>query len=111
MISAEEAREYEPNVAAVAALRVESTGIVDFRGVCDALRKHIEQAGGEICFGQRIVGIASRPDAVTVTTKTGEFRGDQFVNCAGLHSDRLARLAGLEGQRYGSSPSAGSTTS
>ena len=96
MISTEKAREYEPHVSAVAALRVESTGIVDFRGVCDALRNQIEQAGGEIRFGQRIVGIASRPDAVTVTTKIAEFRGDQFVNCAGLHSDRLARLAGLQ---------------
>jgi L-2-hydroxyglutarate oxidase len=96
MISTEKAREYEPHVAAVAALRVESTGIVDFRGVCDALRNQIEQAGGEIRFGQRIVGIASRPDAVTVTTKIAEFRGDQLVNCAGLHSDRLARLAGLQ---------------
>jgi L-2-hydroxyglutarate oxidase len=96
MISTEEAREYEPYVSAVAALRVESTGIVDFRGVCDVLRRQIEQAGGEIRFGQRIVGIASRSDAVTVTTKTAEFRGGQLVNCAGLHSDRLARLAGLQ---------------
>jgi L-2-hydroxyglutarate oxidase len=95
MISSEKAKEYEPYVSAVAALRVESTGIVDFRGICAALRRHIEQAGGEICLSQRIVGIASRGDAITVTTKITEFRADQFVNCAGLHSDRLARLAGL----------------
>jgi (S)-2-hydroxyglutarate dehydrogenase len=96
MISAEKAKEYEPYVSAVRALRVESTGIVDFRGICDALRRHIEQAGGEISFGQCIVGIASHPDSVTVTTKIAEFHAGQFVNCAGLHSDRLARLAGLE---------------
>jgi (S)-2-hydroxyglutarate dehydrogenase len=96
MISSEKAKEYEPYVSAVAALRVESTGIIDFRGICAALQRHIEQAGGEICLGQRIVGIASRGDAVTVTTKITEFRADQFVNCAGLHSDRLARLAGLQ---------------
>jgi (S)-2-hydroxyglutarate dehydrogenase len=95
MITVEEAKEYEPYVSAVAALRVSSTGIVDFRGVCEALRKRVEQAGGEVSFNQRIVGIASHPDAVTVTTKISEFRADQFVNCAGLHSDRLARLAGL----------------
>ena len=95
MISAEKAREYEPHIAAASAIRVESTGIVDFRGVCDALRKHVEQSTGNVCLNQRIVGIASHPDAVTVTTKTDEFRADQFVNCAGLHSDRLARLAGL----------------
>jgi L-2-hydroxyglutarate oxidase len=96
MISSEKAKTYEPYVSAVAALRVESTGIVDFRGICAALRRHIEQAGGEIWLGQRIVGIASRGDAITVTTKITEFRADQFVNCAGLHSDRLARLAGLQ---------------
>jgi L-2-hydroxyglutarate oxidase len=79
----------------VSAVRVESTGIVDFRGVCDVLRRRIEETGGEIRFGQRIVGIASRSDAVTITTKIGELQGSQFVNCAGLHSDRLARLAGL----------------
>jgi L-2-hydroxyglutarate oxidase len=95
MISSERAKEYEPHVSSVAALRVESTGIVDFRGVCEALRQQIEQTGGDIRLGHKIVGIASRPDAVTVTTATEEFRGDQFVNCAGLHSDRLARLAGL----------------
>jgi (S)-2-hydroxyglutarate dehydrogenase len=95
MLDADKAKEYEPYVSAVSAVRVESTGIVDFRGVCDVLRRRIEVAGGEIRFGQRIVGIASRPDAVTITTKIDELRGDQFVNCAGLHSDRLARLAGL----------------
>jgi L-2-hydroxyglutarate oxidase len=96
MISSDKAKEYEPYVSAVAAVRVESTGIVDFKGICAALRRDIEQVGGEISFGQRIVEIASRSDAVTVTTKITEFRGDQFVNCAGLHSDRLARLAGLK---------------
>ena len=95
MIDADKAKEYEPYVSAVSALRVESTGIVDFRGVCDVLRRGIEEAGGDIRFGQRIVGIAARLDAITITTKISEFRADQFVNCAGLHSDRLARLAGL----------------
>jgi L-2-hydroxyglutarate oxidase len=95
MIDADKAAEYEPYVSAVSALRVESTGIVDFRGVCDVLRRRIGQAGGEMRFGQQIIGIASRPDGITITTKISEFRGDQFVNCAGLHSDRLARLAGL----------------
>jgi L-2-hydroxyglutarate oxidase len=95
MISSEKAKEYEPYVSSVAAVRVDSTGIVDFRGVCDALRRQIEQAGGDLRLGQKIVGITSHPDAVTVSTTSDEFRGDQFVNCAGLHSDRLARLAGL----------------
>ena len=95
MISAEKAEEYEPHISAVSAVRVESTGIVDFRGVCNTLRRHVEQAGGEVRVGQRIVGNRVPSDAVTVTTKTDEFRVDQFCTCAGWHSDRLARLAGL----------------
>ena len=96
LISPAEAREYEPYVSCVAALRVETTGIVDYRGVCDALAKLIESGAGEIRFGAEITAIHSTFDAVTISIRNEEFAADQFVNCAGLHSDRLARLAGLE---------------
>ncbi|WP_104090055.1 L-2-hydroxyglutarate oxidase [Cryobacterium sp. N19] len=96
IVSASEAREVEPHVNAVAALKVPSTGIVDYRGVCAALRRLIEQGGGEVLFDQKIVGVTTHPDAVTVTTKVAEYRADEFVNCAGLHSDRVASLAGLK---------------
>lgn len=96
LISPEEAREFEPHVACVAALRVDTTGIVDFRGVCAALARLIGQNGGQVRLGTEIVGIDGRFDGVTVTTTAGEVTAAQFVNCAGLHSDRLARLAGLD---------------
>ena len=48
-------------------------------------------------MGHEIVGIASRPDARDGHDHDrASFTADQFVNCAGLHSDRLARLAGLQ---------------
>ncbi len=99
LISPQQAREYEPHVRCVAALRVETTGIVDFVGVCDVLVALIEQGGGQVRLGTEIVGVDGRFDGVTVTTAggaPGEVRAEQFVNCAGLHSDRLARLAGLK---------------
>ncbi|MDJ0377312.1 L-2-hydroxyglutarate oxidase [Cryobacterium sp. PH31-L1] len=96
IVSTSEAREVEPHVNAVAALKVPSTGIVDYRGVCAALSRLIEQAGGEVLFDQKIVGVATHQDAVTVTTTVAEYRADEFVNCAGLHSDRVASLAGLK---------------
>lgn len=92
----DEAREFEPYVSCVAALRVETTGIVDYVGVCRTLTRLITDAGGEIRTSTEIVGIDARADGVTVSTTTGEVRADRFVNCAGLQSDRLARLAGLE---------------
>lgn len=95
MISAGEARDYEPHVRAVAALRVETTGIVDYRGVCETLRGLIEADGGAIRFGQRVTGIRDTGSGVIVTTDADEIAADLLVNCAGLHSDRIARLAGL----------------
>lgn len=95
LISAGEARDYEPHVRAVAALRVETTGIVDYRGVCETLRGLIEADGGAIRFGQRVTGIRDTGSGVIVTTDADEIAADLLVNCAGLHSDRIARLAGL----------------
>ncbi|MBO0909604.1 L-2-hydroxyglutarate oxidase [Arthrobacter sunyaminii] len=95
LIGPEEARGYEPNVQSLAALRVESTGIVDYRGVCAALVRLIREAGGEIHLNAEVSAVHSDACGVTVETDAGTFRGHQFVNCAGLHSDRVARLAGI----------------
>lgn len=90
-----EARDYEPHVSCVAALRVESTGIVDFRGIAETLAGLIVERGGEVRLGARVVAI--RPDDRGITVQTGDdtIRASYLVNCAGLHADRLARLAGL----------------
>lgn len=95
-VGQDEAREFEPYVSCVAALRVESTGIVDYTGVCRSLASLTTAGGGQLLTGEEIVGVDTRSDGVTVTTRSGEHRADRFVNCAGLQSDRLARLAGLE---------------
>ncbi|WP_424467254.1 L-2-hydroxyglutarate oxidase [Pseudoclavibacter helvolus] len=94
LISAAEAKEFEPHVNAVAALRVESTGIVDYRGVCQKLRELIVEQGGEVLLGQEVRAIRSFRDRVVIKTATKEISADNLVNCAGLHSDRIARLAG-----------------
>ncbi len=96
LISPDQAAEYEPHVECVAALHVASTGIVDYRGVCSVLAEQIRERGGEIVFDSEIVGINGSFDQVVITTVTAEVFADQFINCAGLHADRLARLAGLE---------------
>ncbi|QFU85435.1 L-2-hydroxyglutarate oxidase [Amycolatopsis sp. YIM 10] len=95
LISADEARDYEPEVACVSALRVESTGIIDFPGVCRALVRLLEEAGADLRLGTPALGIRSRDSKVEVATGTEVLRADALVNCAGLHSDRIARLAGL----------------
>jgi L-2-hydroxyglutarate oxidase len=52
------------------------------------------QAGGEIVLNARVTAVKHKPDGVTAVTAAGDFSARQLVNCAGLHSDRVARLAG-----------------
>jgi L-2-hydroxyglutarate oxidase len=95
MISASEAREYEPHVSAVAALRVESTGIIDFPAVCAALIRLLIAHGADLRLHSPALAIRASSGKVQVATPQGVVTADALVNCAGLHSDRVARLAGL----------------
>jgi L-2-hydroxyglutarate oxidase LhgO len=91
-------REVEPHVAGVEAVWSPATAIVDFPGVCRALAAEVGAAGGTLRCGVEVVGIAERAGSVELTV---EERGERstvttggLVICAGLHGDRLARLAG-----------------
>jgi (S)-2-hydroxyglutarate dehydrogenase len=96
LIGPEQARELEPNVSCVAALHVRSTGIVDFAGVAAALAALLQNKGADLRLGAEVRGITGTGTGIRVTTTTGEVRADALVNCAGLHCDRVARLAGLD---------------
>jgi (S)-2-hydroxyglutarate dehydrogenase len=94
-IGPEQAREYEPNVACVAALHVAATGIVDFTLVARRLAELVEKAGGTVRLGAKVTALRADGSAVIVGTTIGAFRADYLINCAGLYSDRVARMAGL----------------
>jgi L-2-hydroxyglutarate oxidase len=99
LISTAEAREYEPEVACVAALRVHSTGIIDFPGVCAALVHRLSESGATLRLSTPALAIRTgRNGGVEIATGTDVVKADALVNCAGLHSDRVARLAGLSPQ-------------
>lgn len=95
MLSAGPAREYEPHLSCVEALHVADTGVADFAAVCRTLAELVDKSGGQIRLGARVTGIRQRGDAHLLLTTAGEVPADVLVNCAGLHSDRIARLAGL----------------
>jgi L-2-hydroxyglutarate oxidase len=94
LISPAEAHAYEPEVACIGALRVESTGIIDFGTVCQALVRSLDRA--DLRLRTPALGIRpGRGGGVEIATGTDIVRADALVNCAGLHSDRVARLAGI----------------
>jgi L-2-hydroxyglutarate oxidase len=95
-VDAAEVRVREPHVRALAGIDVPSTGIVDFSLVCQALHKLIEADGVELRLGTKVRRLARADGGHLLHTTAGDIRAGYLVNCAGLHSDRLARAAGAE---------------
>jgi len=95
-IGPEELKELEPHATGIAALKVPSTGIVDFVGVTEAFAKMIAREGGELRTGAEVTGISETGDRVELRTPGESFRARVLVNCAGLHSDRVAALSEVE---------------
>ena len=86
--------EREPNVGGIAALRVPQEGIVDYPAVCSELKRRITANAGDVQTGARVTRLKQRGGEWIATTPKGEFAGRYLVNCAGLHCDRVAGLAG-----------------
>jgi L-2-hydroxyglutarate oxidase len=95
-IGPEELGELEPYATGLAALKVPSTGIVDFVGVAGAFARMIADEGGELRVGTEVTGISETGDRVELRTSGESIRARVLINCAGLHSDRVAALAGVE---------------
>src|SRR5690606_29045348 len=94
LIDAARLAELEPHAAGVAAIHVPDAGIVDFPGVAEALARKVVAAGGEIRTGAAVTGIEQRVDGLVIQTNGEEVECGYAVTCAGLQSDRVARLSG-----------------
>ncbi|HET6221280.1 MAG TPA: L-2-hydroxyglutarate oxidase, partial [Dongiaceae bacterium] len=94
MIGPERLREIEPHAAGLQALRVASTGIIDYVAVAQAYADLVRQRGGEVRTGTRVLDIRRDGDAWVIETNAGPERAHHLINCAGLHSDVMARIAG-----------------
>ncbi|MDT3395547.1 L-2-hydroxyglutarate oxidase [Streptomyces sp. B1866] len=87
--------EYEPRVRGLAAIHVGTTGVCDFTAVAAKLAGLARDAGAVVRYGAEVRAVGRRPEAVAVRTAGGAvLRARALVNCAGLHCDQVARLAG-----------------
>lgn len=92
--------EIEPYAAGLAALHSPATAVTDYGAVARAYAADIEAAGGEIRLSTPVTAVTERGGGVEVATPEGRQRVDHLVICAGLQSDRVARLAdGVDGPR------------
>ena len=92
LIEAAEIRDIEPSVRGLRAIWVPEAGIVNFRDVALALARDTPGAASRL--GARVVGLRVSPDDVEVRTTDGVVRAEYVVACAGLQSDRIARMTG-----------------
>ena len=94
-IGPERLSELEPHAQGVAAIHVPEAGIVDYLAVAERLVQLLKESGNEVLTGAKALGLKEiGSKGVVVETTRGEFAARCVVNCAGLQSDRVAKLTG-----------------
>src|SRR5579864_2095414 len=96
LIGPEELHEIEPHAAGLRALVVPSTGVTDYALVCEKYAGLIAAGGGTVLTSAAATGIKRSQNEIVVQTPRGAFATDALINCAGLYSDRISRMAGDE---------------
>ncbi|WP_407922860.1 L-2-hydroxyglutarate oxidase [Brevibacterium sandarakinum] len=90
--------EVEPNAEGIAALHSPHTGIIDYRGLTEALVADFRRSGGRVRFSTGVRRIEQRSGAkgssAIVHSSVDSQEYDQVIVCAGLQADRLAARSG-----------------
>ena len=88
-------REIEPHAAGICAIHVPTAAITDYKLVAEQCCRLIAAAGGAVRFHAGVKGVRRSQQGAVLDTEAGEFQVKYFINCAGLQSDRVARLSGM----------------
>ena len=89
-------KEREPNVVGKGALFVPSTGIVNYRKLCEKLSVLVQELGGEMQLATQVKGLNEDASGVKIETSRGPFSARYLVSCGGLMADRLTKMLGIE---------------
>ena len=96
ILGPEQLREFEPHATGVAALLVPGAGITAYRRVAEKFAELALAAGAEIVTESEVHAIRANNGDFLLETSSGEIQSRFFINCAGLHSDRIARMTGAQ---------------
>lgn len=96
LVGPERMREIEPHAVGVLGLHSPGTAIVDYGRVAEALGDALLARGGEVRVGNAVRAIEERGGELVLHTSAGEVVADRLVACAGLQSDRLATMGGVQ---------------
>lgn len=87
-----ELKAIEPHVNGIKGIKVPQTGIIDFNKVAQAILNEIKKFNAEIVFGEKVTDIVDFSDGKGVLTDKNKYSASYLVSCAGLQSDRVAKL-------------------
>lgn len=95
-LSASDIKEYEPHASGIDGLFVPQTGIVDYVAVTNKYAVLIREKGGVIKTNSKLVSVKRDGKDLMLFTEHDEYKTKFVVNCAGLQSDRIAKLLGVD---------------
>jgi L-2-hydroxyglutarate oxidase len=95
-ISAEETKEIEPYVHSIESVWVPQAGIIDYKKVAAKYAEIIQELGGEIYLGHKILGVKESQEGVHIETENQTFFGKKFINACGLYSDKITKMTNRE---------------
>lgn len=97
-IDAQQIREIEPFCNGIGGIWVPCTGIIDFREATEKMAELIRGINehSEIRTGTEVYQIEKGDEINTLFTTQGTIKGKNLVFCAGLQSDRMAKIDGAK---------------
>jgi L-2-hydroxyglutarate oxidase LhgO len=94
LLDGAEVRMIEPRVRCLAALHSPETGILDMAAYMRVMEKLLKGMGVTVVKQCKVLSIDGKN---TLGTTRGEMEAEMIINAAGLYSDCIAKMCGLEG--------------
>lgn len=94
-VSGAEIREIEPHATGTQGLHAPETAVIDYSAVARSFADDLRAAGSDILLGRPVQRVDQAPRSLVVKTGAGPVETRQLIACAGLQSDRVARLSGV----------------
>ncbi|WP_291285069.1 L-2-hydroxyglutarate oxidase [Flavobacterium sp.] len=95
-IATQEIKEIEPHCIGIEGIWVPQTGIIDYKAVSQKYLELFLGLGGEILFNQKVQEIRTLNSVSEIQTQNTSFEAKWIINCAGLYSDKIAKMSNKE---------------
>lgn len=104
LLSRDDIRKLEPNIEGRAGILSPSTGIIDTHSLMTFFHKKAVGNEAEFLFESEVVGLNKTSEGWKVSIRDwegiSELSAQVVINCAGLDSDKIAQMAGIENREY-----------